>query len=162
MVIALSGVQFCLKSHAGFQNRMSKLLEFDLKSQVWFQNKIINLIMLSLNNKLNNNIFLSFDIWIQNFTLTLGYLNPLLNNLTQTLSILRGLMVFFIFHISRLENVREYASSEWHFFGTFSTALACSQTVYLLFRVCTQEWKPQDFSYCCHKRKVQNEKKDVL
>ena len=41
MVIELSGVQFCLKSHTRFQNRMSKLLEFDLKSQVWFQNKII-------------------------------------------------------------------------------------------------------------------------
>ena len=41
MVIELSGVQFCLKSHAGFQNRMSKLPKFDLKSQVWFQGKII-------------------------------------------------------------------------------------------------------------------------
>ena len=41
MVIALSGVQFCLKSDPGFQNRLSKLLEFDLKSQVRFQNKII-------------------------------------------------------------------------------------------------------------------------
>ena len=41
MVIELSGVQFCLKSHAGFQNRMSKLPKFDLKSQVWFQEKII-------------------------------------------------------------------------------------------------------------------------
>ena len=41
MVIEVSGVQFCLKSHAGFQNRMSKLPKFDLKSQVWFQEKII-------------------------------------------------------------------------------------------------------------------------
>ena len=41
MVIELSGVQFCLKSHARFQNRMSKLPKFDLKSQVWFQKKII-------------------------------------------------------------------------------------------------------------------------
>ena len=41
MVIELRGVQFCLTSHAGFQNWMSKLLEFDLKSQIWFWNKII-------------------------------------------------------------------------------------------------------------------------
>ena len=41
MVIEVSGVQFCLKSHARFQNRMSKLPKFDLKSQVWFQEKII-------------------------------------------------------------------------------------------------------------------------
>ena len=35
-----SGVQFGLKSYAGFQNWTSAQREFDLKSQVWFQTKI--------------------------------------------------------------------------------------------------------------------------
>ena len=40
MVIALSGVQFGLKSNAWFQNRTSVQRVFYLKSQVWFQTKI--------------------------------------------------------------------------------------------------------------------------
>ena len=40
MVIALSGVQFGLKSYAWFQNRTSMQRKFDLKSQVWLQTKI--------------------------------------------------------------------------------------------------------------------------
>ena len=37
MVIALSGVQFRLKSYAWFQNRTSAQREFDLKSQINFE-----------------------------------------------------------------------------------------------------------------------------
>ena len=40
LVIALSGVQFGLKSYVWFPNQMSAQHEFDLKSQVWFQTKI--------------------------------------------------------------------------------------------------------------------------
>ena len=40
MVIALSGVQFSLKSYLWFENLTSAQREFDLKSQVWFHTKI--------------------------------------------------------------------------------------------------------------------------
>ena len=40
MIIALSGVQFRLKSYAWFQNRTSAQRSLDLKLQVWFQTKI--------------------------------------------------------------------------------------------------------------------------
>ena len=40
MVIALSGVQFDLKSYVWFENRTSAQREFHLKSKAWFQTKI--------------------------------------------------------------------------------------------------------------------------